>query len=276
VNVVRSFLLIMTVTFAALATEVADCRSVAGWEQAGPAREFDPDNLFEYLDGEAEGYLIYGFVRLQNVPCNRGAGSIVLDISEMADADAAYGIFTSRRDPNWPIAVVGMGGQVLPRKATFAKGKFYVEISASADRDHGVALRAFAAEIEKRIAGRSTPPDALAWFPQEKLVSVRLIPESVLGLRALKRGYVAQYDRGKAFIVMEKSPDSAAAVLEKLRDRLAETAPARVADEAFEAEDRYLGGLCFFRKGSYLAGYANMPEATIAVRLARALASRIP
>ncbi len=267
---------ILFVAAGARAADSLDCRLVPGWEQSGPARSYDSETLFEYMNGNSEGYLIYGFVRMQGVTCKQGENTFVIDISQMADPDAAYGIFAANRDPNQAIAPIGMGGQILPRKATFAKDKYYAEISASPDKDHSAALRAFVTEMEKSIAGRSTPPDTLAWFPAEKIISVRLIPESVLGLRALKRGYVAQYEAGKAFIVVEESADSAAAVLKKLRGRFSETSAAQIADEAFQAKDQYLGGLCVFRKGRYLAGYANLPDAQTATALAAALAARIP
>ena len=260
----------------ATAADLPDCHLVAGWEQSGPARSYDSESLYEYMDGNSEGYLIYGFVRMTGVTCKQGENTFVIDISEMTDPDAAYGIFAANRDPNQTTLPIGMGGQVLPRKATFAKGKYYAEISASPEGNHSAALLAFLAEMEKRIAGRSTPPETLAWFPPEKLVSARLIPESVLGLRALRRGYVAQYQEGKAFIVTEESPESAAAALQKVRGRIGNSAAAMVADEGLQAQDQYLGGLCFFRKGRYLAGYANLPGATAAVSLAQGLASRIP
>jgi hypothetical protein len=234
------------------------------------------DNLFDYMDGNAEGYLIYGFQRMTGITCKSGENTFIIDISEMTDADAAYGIFTANRDPNQPVAAIGMGGQILPRKATFAKGTYYVEISASPDRDHSAPLQGFVAGMEKNISGQSTPPETLSWFPAEKLVSARLIPESVLGMRALKRGYVAQYEDGKAFIVTEESAESASAVMTKLRTRLGETAPATLGDEAFQAKDPYLGGLCFFRKGRYLAGYANLPDAKSAVIRAAALVVLLP
>ncbi len=261
---------------AARAAEVADCRLVPGWEQQGPAREFVAENLFEYMDGNAEGYLIYGFTRMEGVTCTSGGDSIIIDVSEMTDADAAYGIFAANRDPNQAVAPIGMGGQILPRRATFCKDKYYVELAANPEKDHTPALKAFVGEMEKRIVGRSTPPDALAWFPTEKLMSARLIPESVLGLRLLKRGYVAQYESGKAFVVAEESAESAAAVMNKLRERIGQTTPTKIADEAFQANDRYLGGLCVFRKGRYLGGFANLPRPQDAATLATALVGRIP
>ena len=270
------FLSILTIAVCSAQTPVPTCSLVPGWTQQGESRTFESDNLFEYMDGNAEGYLIYGFVRMYGVTCKSAENTLIIDISEMTDADAAYGIFTTNRDPERSVAPIGMGGQVLPRKATFAKDKFYVEISASPDRDHTAALQAFVSEIEKHISGRSAPPDALSWFPSEKLVSVRLVPESVLGLRALKRGYVAQYAEGRAFIVLEESPEFASAVMKTLRSRLGETTSAQVADEAFQTKDQYLGGLCFFRRGRYLAGYANLSDAQTAAALATKLVSRLP
>jgi hypothetical protein len=261
---------------AATAAEVADCHLVAGWEQQGGARHFTADNLFEYLNGNAEGYLLYGFVQMRGVTCQSGGDSILIDVFEMTDADSAYGIFTANLDPHLPLEKVGMGGQIMPRRALFCKDKYYVELAASPEKGQTAALRAFVKEAEKRIPGRSAPPAALSWFPTEKLASVRLIPESVLGLRLLKRGFVAHYEQGQAFVVMEQSPESAAAVLSKLRQRFAEAAPAQVADEAFQADDQYLGGLCMFRKGRYIAGFANMPSAKEAATQAASLAERVP
>ena len=272
----RLALLMLAVASVAPAAEVADCHLVAGWGQQGSARHFTADNLFEYVDGNAEGYLLYGFVQMHGVTCQSGGESILVDVFEMTDADSAYGVFTANLDPHLPIEKVGMGGQIMPRRALFCKDKYYVELAANSEKGQTAALRAFVREAEKRIPGRSTPPAALSWFPTEKLASVRLIPESVLGLRLLKRGFVAHYEQGQAFVVMEQSPESAAAVLSKLQQRFGEAAPAQVADEAFQADDQYLGGMCIFRKGRYIGGFANMPDPKDATTQAVSLADHIP
>ena len=239
-------------------------------------RHFTPDNLYEYMDGNAESYLAYGFVQMQGVTCKSGEITFVIDISEMVDADASYGIFSGNRDPGHPIEKIGMGGQVLPRRGTFTKGNYYVEIAATPDIDHTPALTAFITAMEKLLEGRSTPPDAIAWFLPEKQVSARMIPESVLGIRLLKRGYVAQYEQGKAFLVLETSPQSAGAVMTKLRQRFPSAQSAQVGDEALQLQDKYLSGVCFFRKGKYLGGYANMPDGATATAASATLAARVP
>jgi hypothetical protein len=257
---------------------VPACTLVPGWTQQGEARLFEADNLFEYMDGNAEGYLIYSFVKMNGVTCQSGGVTLVFDVSEMADPESAYGIFVSNRDPRLPTEKLGTAGQIQPRRGVFVKDKYYVEIAANPEGDHTAALRAFLTAMEKRIPGQSTLPALLTWFPAEKMdqTTLRLVPQSVLGIGLLKRGYVAQYEYGKGFIVTEESPQSAAAVMEKLRARFGQTQPAKVADEALQYTDKYLGRLCFFRKGRYIGGFANVTEPADPVAAAQTLAAKIP
>jgi hypothetical protein len=240
--------------------QTLDCGCVPGWKQDGAERSFEPDNLFDYMNGNAEGYLIYRFVGMKGVTCKSGEDTILIDVSEMEDPEFAYGIFCANRDIRQPAEAIGMGGQVLHRKATFAKDKYYVEFSAHPEKDHSVALRAFATAIEKSIDGRRDPPEIIGWFPKQRLVaeSVRLVPVSVLGLPLLKSGYVAQYEFGKGFLVREESAEAAAQVMTRLKARLNQTVAVTLGEEAFTGTDRYLDGLCVFRKGRYIGGFANL------------------
>ena len=251
------------------------CNLVPGWQQRGEQRSYLAENLFEYMDGNAEGYLIYGFQSMRGVTCIKDGVTFVIDVSDMGDSDSAYGIFTSNRDPRQPAAPIGMGGQLIPRRLIFAKGNYYAEIAANPEGDHTTALKLWTAALDGIVTGSAAPPAALRWFPSEKRQSIRLVPESVLGIRALSRGYAAQYEFGKAFLVTEATPESAAAVMKKLRARFGDTAEARAGDEAFQVKDQYLGRLCFFRKGRYLGGYANVVEGQDPVALAASLAGSI-
>ena len=267
-----------------LAGEVAggaplpDCGVVPGFSQEGPARVFVPDDLFDYMDGNAEGYIAYRFVRMDGITCRSGDLSIVIDVSEMADPEYAFGILSANRDQRAPLQEIGMGGQVTPRRAVFAKDRYYVELSAQKTEDGSAALRAYAVVIEKRIAGRSTPPEALGWFPPEGLLadSARLVPQSVLGVRQLESGYVARYDFGQAFVVTEASAEAAQALMGRLVERWEKRADVDLADGGFTAEDRYLGSLLVFRKGPRVAGFAKLEAGIDATSKARALARRLP
>jgi len=264
---------------AVLPAQTPSCSLVPGWQQQGEARTFDADNLFEYMDGNAEGYVIYDFVRMHGVTCQQGGVTLVFDVSEMSSGEFAYGIFMSNRDPKLPIDKIGTAGQITGRRGVFCKNKYYVEIAANPEGDHSAVLRQFLAAMEARIPGEARLPELLTWFPKEQMdeTTLRLVPQSVLGLGILKRGYVAQYPYGRMFVVTEASPESASEVLKKASARMGESSkPVSVGDEGFQATDKYLGRLCFFRKGKYVAGIAGVPEGSDPVSYAKILASRMP
>lgn len=272
-------LAVLMATGTAGAQDYLNCHFAPGWEPSGAKRQYVADNLFEYKDGGAEGYLSFGFVRMQGITCVSGANTLDIDVSEMGDADSAYGMFAANLDSSLPVARIGMGGQVQKQSATFTKGKYYVElveVAANPDTDDSATLQAFVAKMLGYLEGREAPPAALDWFAKEDLASTRMIPESVLGLRELKQGYVAKYKLGQAFIVQEASPEAAAAVLKSLRERFEGATPVKVGDEAFQAKVKYLDGICIFRKGKTIAGYANLPGPQDATALAAKLAARIP
>jgi hypothetical protein len=257
-----------------------ECALVPGWAQKGPARTFEPDTLFDYMNGNAEGYHAYGFALMKGVTCVNDAGDqLVIDVSKLRDADHAWGIFTANRDLRSPNQAIGAAGQVLPRRATFARGAYYVEIAASPAGDHTEALQEFVAALEARTPGRATPPDGVGWFPEDGLEagSVRLVPQSVLGIRALRSGFLARYPQGRAFVVAEESPETATATLQEVRQRFEGAADvAGIGDAAFTATDAYLDGVVLFRKGAYVAGVANLAPGADGTDLARRLADALP
>ncbi|MGA2570071.1 MAG: DUF6599 family protein [Terracidiphilus sp.] len=263
----------------AAAQDFLNCQLVPGWEQTSAKRQYDSGNLFDYKDGGAEGYLIFGFIRMNSIDCKSGASTIAIDVSEMTGADEAYGIFAANLDPTRPTTQIGMGGQVQMQSALFAKGKYYVEIvetAADTTADDSATMRAFASALEMRLEGSVAPPAQLRWFPPGNVEPVRMVPESVLGLRELKRGYVAKYAKGQAFVVLGETPDAAALTLKALHARFDGAVAAQAGDDAFQATAQYLGGLCIFRKGRVIAGFVNLPTPQEAAAQAATLAARIP
>ncbi|MDR3717682.1 MAG: hypothetical protein P4K98_02700 [Bryobacteraceae bacterium] len=262
--------------FAGLAAAQApDCAIAPGFKQDGEAREFNTETLYNYMDGNSEGYFLYNFVLMRGVTCKNGALSLVLDVSEFQDDELAYGMFTSNVDARLPRANLGAAGQVTAAKAIFVKGKYFVEISMEPQGDHAAALEAAAKAMEPRVPGSVSAPKELNLFPKEGLQpgSPRLIPQSVLGLRMLKRGYLGVYGNGRLFFVSEASPDAAKALFEKLKARFAPAGPAQAGEEAYTGDDRLLGKFCLFRKGARVGGFVSAIEGADPAKLAAAFAA---
>lgn len=261
-----------------LAGVVLTCEVLPGFAQQGAARLYEGDNLFEYMDGNSEGYLAYGFLRMNGITCVKGGQKILIDVSEMPDSESAFGLFSANRDVMQPAEAIGTAGQIVPRKGIFVKGKYFVELAAEEQGDHTVLLRAAAKAMDARIEGSTTKPEPVGWFPAEGLTAgpPRLVPESVLGIRALKRGYMAQYGSMKVFVVSEDSADAAIAGMAKLRTRFPAAQAATAGDEAIQVADQYLGRICVVRRGARLVGVAGVAEGSDPVTMARAQLARVP
>jgi len=75
----------------ARAQDYLSCQLAPGWTQSEPVHSYTAGNLYDYKDGGAEGYLIYGFAGMKSLNCKSGDNTLTIDVSEMNDADAAYG-----------------------------------------------------------------------------------------------------------------------------------------------------------------------------------------
>jgi hypothetical protein len=263
--------------FLALTAASPDCTISPGFVQQGKPHEYDVETLYDYINGNSEGYFLYGFRRMRGLNCAKGGLKMVIDVSEFSSAELAYGMFTGNSDPRLPREAIGAVGQVTPTKATFAKGVYYGEVSIEPQGEHTSILREAAKALAARLEGSTGAPPQLAWFAKEGLQPgwPRLIPQSLLGLRMLTRGYLGQYEDGRAFVVTESSVEAARSLFTKLKERLAPAGAASAGEESYTGEDRFMGRFCFFRKGVHVGGYVNAKAADPA-RHARLLADRLP
>ena len=90
-----------------LSAAAPTCNLVPGWTAEGQPRVYTADNLFEYMDGNSEGYFLYHFQEMHGVTCKQGAVTFVIDISDMTEPDFAFGMSTSTRDLRHPAYPVG-------------------------------------------------------------------------------------------------------------------------------------------------------------------------
>jgi hypothetical protein len=259
---------------AAAFAQAPDCSIAPGYTQSGEAREFDTETLYNYMDGNSEGYFLYNFVRMRGVTCKQGETSLVLDVSEFQNEEMAYGMFTANRDARRPTIALGTAAQAGPTKTIFVKGKYFVELSIEPEGDNAALLEKLARAFEPRVPGSTAAPKELALFPQQGLQpgSPRLIPQSVLGLRMLSRGYLGVYDNGRLFFVTEASADAAKALFAKLKERFPPSATAQAGDEAYTGDTSLLGRFCLFRKGVRVGGFVSAAEGADAAKLAASFA----
>jgi hypothetical protein len=144
--------------------------TLGGWAVKDPPQAFEQDDLFLYIDGGAEIYHEYGFVRVLVQDYWRGEDSISLEIYEMTTPAAAFGIFAFKRGPDGEPVDIGAGASLEGYYLNFWKGRFLVTLTgmnASEATVRGLlaAARSVAARIDEsgavpHLAG-ALPPDGL-------------------------------------------------------------------------------------------------------------------
>jgi hypothetical protein len=178
---------------------------VSGWNRSGQIRAFAGDILWEYIDGGAEVYYIYGFKKVTTCDFKNQNKQIVIDIYEMKDAVNAFGIYSSERDPKYNYLKIGVQGYLEGTALNFWKSSYYIKITTfDKTPETKTALQNLAKAVDKKITGSSAEPDFLKYFPKNGMVnnSTKYFAKDILGHSFLYNGFMADYkDKSKIFIL---------------------------------------------------------------------------
>jgi hypothetical protein len=130
-----------------------------GWKAVEPVVEYIGDDLFQMIDGGAEVYREYGFVRAGSQEIVDDAGhSIMVELYEMSDPGAAYGIFTFKTRGEGRDVQVGNGGRQTDYYLNYWKGKYLATLTGSdTTATTRAGLKTLGGVIEKKITETGEP-----------------------------------------------------------------------------------------------------------------------
>jgi len=135
----------------------------AGWIPEGEPQEFEGDDLFVYIDGGADIYQEYGFVRTAVQDYSDGRGrSVSLEIFEMTDAGAAFGMYTFKTTGKGEPLELGQGGQIEDYYLNFWKGRYLFTITGFDDAPETIRGLLAVGKAADLLAPESGQPPALA------------------------------------------------------------------------------------------------------------------
>lgn len=202
---------------------------IAEWRRTSEPRFYEPENLFEYINGAADEYLLYGFRRVvtSDYEVGEDSSSVNVEIYLMESPVHAFGIYAAERSPSEKPVDVGVMGYLGPNALNFYKGPYYVKITSfDFSKDMSASLLQMGGAIAGKIPGDLKEPDMLRYFPEENKVrfSERFIPTGFLGQSYLKNGYRCDYSDGpeswQVFLVPCESDSAAESNLDRYRSFL--------------------------------------------------------
>jgi hypothetical protein len=201
-----------------------------GWKLDGPVRWFDPDNVFELIDGEAEMFFPYGFEALgaaDYIHETREGRSVGAQVYRMRSLLDTFGIYSHYLYPEADAIAVGADGFIDDYQSMFYQDRYFVRLSAYGDPENNRKdLAACAGAISKLLPASKAAPAELGPLLGAEIVarSQRYIAKSLLGYAFFPRGLEAKSAaEGKplrVFVVMTAAPQEAQEVLKQYLDYL--------------------------------------------------------
>jgi hypothetical protein len=187
-----------------------------GWAKAGQLRTFTGQDLFNQIDGGAELFLEFGFVKLRLQAYVRDKAELTLNAYEMESAAAALGVYLMKMGRETPFSEIAARNSGEEAQVTILKGRHFIQVDNLGDvpaskAEVAALANAFLAGVAEESA--LTPLDAL---PDEGKVpgSERLIrgPYGLQPYFTFGEGDILQLG-GKIFGVLANYRESADAVL---------------------------------------------------------------
>ena len=198
-----------------------------GWSLATEPMHFEADNLWEYINGQADFFIDYGFVRVDTAEYrnDQESSSVVLEIYRMGRPQEAFGIFAAERTPDDRPLEIGAQAYLGTNVLGFWQAEQYVKLTSF---DEGAAVEqlliGFAEEISARIPSQGQELETLLLFPEEDRVeaSARFIPNNFLGQPYLTNAYRVDYihdgQKVQLFLVETGSPEEAQSHFKRLEE----------------------------------------------------------
>jgi hypothetical protein len=214
-----------------------------GWSLVTEPEHYEADNLWEYINGQADFFIDYGFVRVDAAEYrnDQESSSVVLEVYRMGRPQEAFGIFAAERTQDDRPLEIGAEAYLGANVLGFWQGEQYVKITSF---DEGSAIEqlliGLAEEISSRIPGQERELETLLLFPEEGRVeaSERFIPKNFLGQPYLTDAYRTDStyhgEEVQLFIVDTGSPEEARSHLNRLEDFCRERDQGRVTLETTE------------------------------------------
>lgn len=188
---------------------------VPGWTAVDTLMEYVGDDLFLMIDGGAEVYREYGFVRAGMQEFGDKAGhSVTIELYEMKDPGAAYGMFSFKAGRDGKEIAMGNGGRQTDYYLNFWKGPYLATLTGSDTSSvTKAALTVLGGAVTKKITATGQAP-GLSGALRLVIDGHRPVVTCIRGPIALNNfyrfggadlfgsteGYVIDYDIFKAFV----------------------------------------------------------------------------
>jgi hypothetical protein len=262
---------------------------VPGWESPQALRSFTAGNLWEFIDGAADGYLAYGFQEVVSADyAQAGTGyQAVVDIYQMKDSLNAFGKYSEERNPEYKFLKVGNEGYSGGTSVNFWTGQYYVKITTFEEKEAiKQEMLKLANAVATKVAAPGTEPREVTFFPKENQLphTTVYIPKDVLAQSYFTNGFESKYKAGakeyKMILIGLENPADAKNALARYQEFLSKggkevkglTAPG---DGGFSGKDSFYGNVTAIRVGKNIVVALGIASEAVGIKLVSEIVGNI-
>ncbi|MBP9003177.1 MAG: hypothetical protein KBH78_06105 [Candidatus Hydrogenedentes bacterium] len=267
-------LLVLALTIAARGDDLKEKLGAVtfgdGWKVVEPIAEYTADNLYDYIDGEAEFFLPYGFERLYAIRLGTAPDApvtLTADVYVLGSTMDAWGVYRAIRRQDAQTMAVGMEGARTDTLGLFCQGRYFVRMLLSGGRRAEPGQFDAAAKAVAAVLPQADRPPELALLDTEGVDrnSAKYIAKSVLAYPFFPRGLVAdaawkvgdREQRGRIIVLTTRDDAEARSVFEDYAKWLTDDkggSIARRSDAELAADDALYRGVLLRREGLLIFG----------------------
>ncbi len=242
---------------------------VAGWTVSEEIEVFNPDNLFDRINGAAPLFIENNFREMTSLEYRSGSNYITIQAYRHATPVDAFGMYASERSSELPFIDLGAEAQGDQSSLFFFAGCVYIKMWSYGGGDATNILQSIGAGLAQQIDPNADYPSLLqAFAPEGKLLfSEAYTTANFIGHEFLHQVYLAKYifdgKEYQLFAIDAQTPEGAKAILQKYLTFARQTGEPVEGDLVIK--DRYNGDIPMHWQGRYLTGVfsdrGDAPEA---------------
>ncbi len=240
---------------------------LSGWKISGDIKKYNPDNLWDRIDGGAEGYLKFDFVELQAAEYRLNDSTyITAEIYKFKNNACAFGIFSKERQTKATFLPIGVEGYTGKGILNFLADDCYIKLYSPNYSDETVqAMKLLAKKIADNINSSSLIyPALLGIFPEKEKIkfSEHYFAKDFLGYSFLKNVFQADYSvSGQTFNLFISEQETSLACQQMLSEYFKSCNITKKPKEGIiSIKDKYNGSVILQWKGKYIWGLLNITD----------------
>ena len=250
---------------------------VKGWAVVEDIEVYDPNNLYNKINGAAPGFILFDFQELTVLEYNKNGATdddlppyISIQVYRHATPTDAFGVYASERPSETTFVTSGTEGYQEGAMLNFFVDNLYVKIESPYTDDEVVtAVGYIAKEFGRKVNETPVFPAQLQFFPAENKMarSEIYIPSGFLGHEFLTNAFTAKYmvsdKKYQLFLIDAGSAEQAKAMLNRYMQFTKQDLT--LSEGRLTVKDRFNGDLECLWKGQYIWGILNDSNASVNV-----------